>query len=108
MDEPIRSGRPGAEGNLQAAVESLHEAVGQRMIGGCLSVFYGEEGAKGGPQQRCELWAPVTGDGVQYSESLDPPLQNGSCAVGGGGRSERYRFRPGGRPVDDCEQVCET
>ncbi len=44
------SGRPGAEGILEAAVEALHEAVGLRMVGSRLSMFDGEEGTEAGPQ----------------------------------------------------------
>jgi hypothetical protein len=102
---PIRSGGSGSEGILQSAVEPLHEAVGLRMIGSCLSVLYGEERTKSCPQRRCELWASVTGDGVWYSESLDPALEERRCAVGGGGGNQRYRLWPASGPIHHCEKI---
>jgi hypothetical protein len=108
MDEPIRSGRSGSEGILQTAVESLHEAVGLRMVGGCLSVCDGEKRTKAGPQRRSELRAPVACYGVRHSESLNPSLEEGRCAVGGGGGSERNCLWPASCSVNHREQIHKT
>jgi hypothetical protein len=83
MDKPISSSRSGSEGILQTVVESLHEAVGLRMVGGGLSVRDGEKRTKAGPQRRGELRTPVACDGVRHSKSLDPSLEECRCIVGG-------------------------
>ncbi len=86
-------------------MEPLYEAVRLQMVGGRLSVFDGEEATQAGPQRRGELWTPVTCDDVWNAESLYPSLEEGRCAVGGGGGSERNRLRPASRSVYDGKQI---
>jgi hypothetical protein len=35
-------------------------------------------------------------------------MKETGCAVGGGHGGKRYRFRPAGHPVQDCEEIRET
>ena len=108
MCVPVRPGRPGPERILETAVEPLHEAVGLRMVGGRLSVFDGEEAAQAGPQRRGELGTSVACDNIRNAETLNPPMEEGRCAVGGGGGNQRNRFRPASRSVHNSEQIRKT
>ncbi len=105
MCEPVCPGRPGSERILETAVEPLHEAVGLRMVGGRLSVFDGVEAAQAGPQRRGELGTSVACNNIWNAETLYPTMEEGRCAVGGGGGRQRNRFRPAGSPVDNSEQI---
>ncbi len=78
------------------------------MVGSRLSVFDGEEAAQAGPQRRGELGTSVACNNVWNAESLYPSMEEGRCAVGGGGGSQRNRFRPASRSVDDGKQIRKT
>ena len=67
-----------------------------------------QECAKGGPQRAGELRAPVTGDGVRPTETLNPALEKGSRAVCGGGGGERHSLRPASRTIYNREQIAVT
>ena len=55
MVDPVRHGAAGAEGILQAAVESFHHPLGLRVVGSSLVVLDVEQAAEGGPQRGGEL-----------------------------------------------------
>ena len=72
--KPVSSSTAGMESGFEATVESFHEAISLRVIGcgGLMSDI--EVGTKGGPKGRCELGAPVWGDGIRDSKTRDPVL----------------------------------
>ena len=74
--KPVSSSTAGMESGFEATVESFHEAISLRVIGcgGLMSDI--EVGTKGGPKGRCELGAPVRGDGIRDSKMKmrDPVL----------------------------------
>jgi len=93
---------------LESAVEAFHEAVGLRMVG-CGGAVGDVEGvAEVRPEGRGELRATIRSDDGRDAETSNPVVDEGVCAVGGGGRGERYRVWPASGAVDDGEKVCVT
>jgi hypothetical protein len=59
MVHPVRCGAAGAEGFLQAVVETFHHPIRLRVRGCCLAVLDVEQSAQGGPQGGGELGPEV-------------------------------------------------
>ena len=103
--KPVGGSRAGTEGGLLAVVETLHQVVGLRMIGGGGLVGDIEEATEVKPKGGGELGTPVRSNDGGIPESGDPGVNEGGCTVGGGGGRERDSFRPADGAVNDGEEI---
>ncbi len=78
-----------------------YAVVGRRM-------FDGEEAAEGVPQCRYELWSTVTRNGCGDAKALNPPAQEGDCAVSCCNGGEWNCFRPPSGSINHCKNVGEA
>ena len=105
MVKPVSSHRTSLKSIFEAAVESFNEPIGLRMVGGGGAVLDVELATKAVPESRCELRAPVRGDGVGHTKVGNPVVDEGSCTSISGGGGEGDSFWPTGGAVNDGEEM---
>ena len=86
-------------------METFHEAIGLRVIGGGRAVLDMECGAKAVLEGRGELWATVRGDSGGNAKAGNLVVNEGSSTGVGCGGGEGNGLRPSGSAVNDGEEV---
>ena len=103
--EPVRGGGACSESSFEAAVETLNQTIGLRVIGSSGLVSDIEETAKMKPKGGCELRAAVRGDDRRNTKTRDPGMNKGGSTISGSGGGKWYSFRPARGAVNDSEEI---
>ena len=105
MVKPVSSRCTSSKSIFEAVVKRFDESIGWRMVGGGGAVLDMELATKAVPESRGELRAPVRGDGVGYSKTGNPVVNEGGCTSIGGGGGEGNSFWPTGSAVNNGEEM---
>ena len=105
---PARTGQPGLEGVLEAAVEPLHEPIRLRVVRRGGREAHTQQRRHLRPEGGGKLCTSVRCHQVWDTEPGHPVVEQGGADGGGGGVGQGNRLGPTGVPVHYGEQVRET